>query len=56
MMTKIADAVRDFERRLDERDYYPPASSADCDTIWPVVDEKEPPNRVAGRGGRCGHR
>jgi hypothetical protein len=43
MMTKIADEVRDFERRLDERDYYPPASSADCDTIWPVADDKEPP-------------
>ena len=42
LMTQIADAVLDFERRLEEREYYPAESSADCDIIWPTVDNSEP--------------
>ena len=42
LMTQIADRVLDFERRLEERDYYLPETSADCDVIWPTVDDSEP--------------
>jgi predicted phage-related endonuclease len=42
LMTQIADAVMDFERRLEDREYYPAESSADCDVIWPIVDDSEP--------------
>lgn len=43
MMTKIADAVVDFDRRVAAREFYPPSSSADCDIIWPVANDSEPP-------------
>tara|TARA_R110000765_G_scaffold16975_3_gene46921 strand:- start:534 stop:1490 length:957 start_codon:yes stop_codon:yes gene_type:complete len=51
MMTKIADAVTDFERRLDAGEYYPPASSSDCNIVWPLADDSEPPLQLPAELG-----
>lgn len=33
--------VIDFERRIVEEDYYNPANSVDCNTIWPTIEYDE---------------
>ena len=44
MQILIANRVRDFQRRIEDRDFYAPENSGDANTIWPVplnFDTKE---------------
>jgi hypothetical protein len=38
-MTAIKDAVLDFDRRIREKDYYPLASSADGNVVYPYAEK-----------------
>lgn len=49
----IADIIPDFNRRVQEEDYYAPFSSKDCNTIWSqALDEAVEVDGTAEQAGR----